>query len=193
MRLGIYVGSFDPVHKAHIHVVNHLIDNDYVDKVIIVPSVGYWDKTNLIELEKRIEMLKFYENNNIIINNTLNTLSYTYEVLRELKNIYKDDLLYLIIGADNVEKFYLWKNVDEILENKILVLPRNDIDPTEYISKYSKKDNFIRVKDFEPLYISSTEIRKKIKNNDLSNINNYLDEEVLDYIIKNNLYKGGEF
>lgn len=192
MRLGIYVGSFDPVHKAHIHVVNHLIENDYVDKVIIIPSVGYWDKTNLAELEKRIEMLKFYENNNIIINNTLNTLSYTYEVLRELKNIYKDDLLYLIIGADNVEKFYLWKNVDEILENKILVLPRNDIDPTEYISKYSKKDNFIRVKDFEPLYISSTEIRNKIKNNDLSNINNYLDEEVLDYIIKSNLYKGGE-
>ena len=60
MKLGIYVGSFNPVHKGHIKVANYLLKNNYVDKVIMLPTPNYWHKTNLLDVNKRVEMLKFY-------------------------------------------------------------------------------------------------------------------------------------
>ncbi|UKI59000.1 MAG: adenylyltransferase/cytidyltransferase family protein [Clostridium sp.] len=66
MKIAVYVGSFNPVHKSHIKVVNLVLKN-YVDKVIIVPTLAYWDKKNLIDIKDRINMLKFYERDNIII------------------------------------------------------------------------------------------------------------------------------
>ena len=67
MKIGVYVGSFNPVHIGHIHIVNYLIDNNYLDKVIIIPTKGYWDKDNLIDLKHRINMLKYLENDFIMI------------------------------------------------------------------------------------------------------------------------------
>ena len=60
MKIGVYVGSFNPVHVGHIKIVNHLLVN-YLDKVIIVPTGNYWNKNNLVDINHRISMLKFYE------------------------------------------------------------------------------------------------------------------------------------
>ena len=68
MKIGVYVGSFNPVHIGHIHIVNYLINNNYLDKVIIIPTGNYWDKNDLIDIKHRINMLKFYENDRIMIN-----------------------------------------------------------------------------------------------------------------------------
>ena len=85
MRYGVYVGSFNPVHIGHIKVCKYLIDNNYVDKVLILPTPNYWEKDNLVNINDRVEMLKFYEDDNIIVDSTHNNFSYTYEVLRSLK------------------------------------------------------------------------------------------------------------
>ena len=85
MKIGVYVGSFNPPHKGHIKIVETLIKERYVDKVIIIPTNNYWNKTNLINLNHRLNMLNFFKNENIIINNTLNNLEYTYQIIRELK------------------------------------------------------------------------------------------------------------
>ena len=61
MKLGLYVGSFNPVHNGHIKVINYLLDNDLVDKVIVLPTPNYWDKQNLLDLKTRVEMLKIIE------------------------------------------------------------------------------------------------------------------------------------
>ena len=61
MKIGVYVGSFNPVHKGHMKIVKHLIKNNYLDKVIVIPTGAYWDKQNLIDINDRISMLKFYE------------------------------------------------------------------------------------------------------------------------------------
>ena len=66
MKLGVYVGSFNPVHKGHIKIINHLLDNNYVDKILVIPTGNYWDKNDLEDIRHRINMLKFYENKNII-------------------------------------------------------------------------------------------------------------------------------
>lgn len=180
MRLGIYIGSFNPPHKGHISVVNYLINNDYIDKALIIPTLNYWNKQNLVDLKHRINMLKFYEDTNIKVDIKNNKYAYAYELLRILKKEYSDEL-YLIIGADNIVYFDKWKNYKELLNYKIIVIARNNIDIDSYIIKYSP-NNFIIVNNFPQVNISSNEIRNNLDSK-------YLDEHVRKYIINNNLYK----
>ena len=179
MKLGLYVGSFNPVHNGHIKVINYLIDNNLVDKVIVLPTPNYWDKQDIIDVKDRINMLKFFETNNIIIDSIHNNYPYTYQVIDSIKKDY-DDELYLVIGSDNLEKLHLWKNIDMILENKIIVLRRGNMDINKYLERFDK-NKFIIVDNFENIDVSSTEIRE-------GNYNN-VDSRVLEYIKSNNLYK----
>lgn len=188
MKIGVYVGSFNPIHKGHIKVANYLIENNYINQVIIIPTGAYWHKQDLIALVDRINMAKFYENENVFVNNTLNHLPYTYQVLNELKKIYPNDELYLIIGDDNLEKFHLWKNVSEILQNKVLVIPRNNIDFNKYINNFNQKENFVVIDNFSQVNVASTVIRDLIEKQELEKVLKYIDKEVLKYIIENNLY-----
>lgn len=186
MRIGVYVGSFNPVHKGHKNIIDCLLNNDYVDKVIVIPTGNYWDKSDLIDIKHRINMLKFYESNKVLINETLNHLKYTYEILRKLSN--KKDELYLIIGSDNLPKLNLWKNIDEILNNKIIVLQRDNYDMKDYIVNFKNKENFILISNYKKMDISSTYIRSLICKKNIVLLNELLDEKILEYIIDNNLY-----
>ena len=181
MKLGVYMGSFNPPHKGHIKVVNYLLDKNIVDKVLIVPTINYWDKNNLIDINDRINMLKFYESDNIIVDKENNNYCYTIDLVYVLKEKYPNDELYLIIGADNIIEFHKWKNYQELLDNKIIVMSRNNIDVLPYVEKLGK-DNFIIINDFPYIDISSTKLRNNLDSK-------YLDKKVLSYIKKNNLYE----
>ncbi len=187
MKIGVYVGSFNPVHKGHIAIAKHLINNNYIDKIIIVPTENYWDKNNLININSRIEMLKYYEDDLIKIDTNLNHLQYTYQILESLTN--ENDDLYLVIGADNLYNFHLWKNIDDIIKYKIIVIPRNNIDMDKEILRFNT-DNFILVNDYKGQDISSTNIRKLINDNEINDLNAYLDKKIIEYITINNLYRG---
>ena len=177
MRIGIYIGSFNPPHLGHKKVIDFLLEKDYVDKVVIVPTKNYWNKTNLIDIEDRINMLKYYENTNIEIDTIHNNYPYTYELLNKLKEVYPTDELYLIIGSDNLDELHEWKNIDDLLNNKIIVLKRGTIKKNPSIDD----KNIIYVEDFDNIDISSTEIRNgKFE---------YLDDNIKDYILNNKLYQ----
>ena len=183
MKIGVYVGSFNPVHKGHIKLSRHLIKNKIVDKVLMLPTSNYWYKQNLLDIKYRVEMLNLFETENIIIDNIHNKHPYTCQILESLKEDYKDDELYLVIGGDNLEKLHLWKNIDEIMKNKIVVVRRanKDIDINKYQDRFDI-NKFIIVNDFDDYEeISSTEIRKNINSP-------YLDKKVFEYIKKNKLY-----
>lgn len=188
MKIGIYVGSFNPPHKGHIKIVNHLIGK-YLDKVIIIPTGNYWDRLDLVNIDHRINMLKLYENKNIIIDDKNNNLEYTYQILNSLKLEYKDDELYLIIGADNIINFDKWKNYEQILTYNLIILNRNNIDVLEYLEKLNKKDKYVIVNDLPNIDISSTMIRNKLNNKDYD-LSMYVDDCILNYIRENNLYGG---
>ena len=132
-------------------------------------------------------MWNYYKSDNIIIDNRYNDLEYTYMILDRLKEEC-DDELYLIIGADNVINFDKWKNYKEILNNKILVIPREGIDIEKYLDKYDNKNNFILVDGFKEMDISSTNIRDLLKRKRYDEVEEYLDKEIIEYIKKNNLY-----
>lgn len=184
MKIAIYVGSFNPVHKGHIKVVKKIL-KDYVDKVIIVPTMSYWNKNNLISISDRINMLKLYETKDIVIDTKNNNYEFTYQVLRNIQNEYKNDKIYLVIGDDLLKDFDKWKNVSEILKYNIIVIRRNDID--ESIYKKYKKYNFIVTSKVSSKEISSTIVRNMIVN-DNKDVLKYIDSKVYDYIKRNNLY-----
>ena len=179
MRLGVYVGSFNPVHIGHIDVVNYLLKENYIDKVLIVPTLNYWNKSNLIDIKHRINMLKIFENEKIKIDNKNNKYIYTYELLNKLSKEY-DDELYLIMGADNIIEFDKWKNYKELLKYKIIIVNRDNIDIEKYIKKYNT-NNFTVVSNYKYIDISSTEIRNNLNSK-------YLDKKVREYINKNKLF-----
>lgn len=179
MKLGVYIGSFNPPHIGHIDIVNYLL-NGFVDKVLIVPTNGYWNKQDLVDIKHRIAMLKFFESTDVIIDSVNNNYVYTYELMRALSIQYSYDL-YLIIGADNIINFDKWKNYRELLGYKIIVMNRDNIDIFKYILKYDL-GNFIIVNDYPFIDVSSTYIR-----NNLDSL--LIDKRVLKYIKDNNLYR----
>ena len=180
MKLGIFVGSFNPVHEGHIKVANYLLNNHYVDKVLMLATPNYWDKQDLIDLKHRVNMLRFYETQNLIVDDIHNKEPYTYQVLRLIKKDYPNDELYLIIGADNIINLDKWKNIDEILVNKIIVVNRNEININKYLERFPK-EQFIVIPSFPNIDISSTEIR--------NGNHKCLKKEVKTYIERNHLYE----
>ncbi len=185
-RIGIFVGSFDPVHKGHTHIINYLLENNYLDKVVVIPTGAYWDKSLSASLEDRINMLKFFENDKVEILTQYNNLEYTYMIFEELEKVYPASYLYLIIGADNIVEFDKWKNYEQLLKHKIIVVNRNNINIDEYIEKFDKRENLIVVNNFDSTPISSTEIRQNVDNQD---VKKYIDDRVYKYIKDNNLYQ----
>lgn len=180
MRLGVYIGSFNPPHKGHIDVVNYLLKGNYVDRILIVPTLGYWNKNDLIDIRHRINMLKIFENDKIKVDTLHNEYAYTYQLMEALSKDYQDEL-YLIMGADNIIEFDKWKNYQELLKYEVIVMNRDDIDVAKYINKYHS-NNFIVVNGYKYIKVSSSEIRNNLNNK-------YLDDKVLKYIKDNNLYR----
>lgn len=181
MKIGIFIGSFNPPHLGHLDIIKYLLNKKYVDKILIVPTKNYWNKTNLIDINKRIAMLKFYENDNIKVDTSNNNYQYTYQLMRKLKKEYSHDELYLIIGADNIINFKKWKNYEELLTYNIIIMTRNNIDILKYTSHLTGK--FTVVNDYNFTDISSTKIRNNVFLN-----KKYLQKDIYQYIIENKLY-----
>lgn len=184
-RVGVFVGSFDPIHKGHIHIMKYLLQYHLVDKIILIPTGDYWDKSPKASLEDRIQMCKLIQNKQIEVSTTLNKYEYTYQVLEELEKKYPMDYLFLIMGADNIVHFDKWKNIDHLLEYNIIVVNRDNIDINKNIEKFNKKDNFIVIDNFDFLPISSTYLRANIKT---ENAKEFIDEKVWEYIKQKKLY-----
>lgn len=188
MKIGVFVGSFNPVHLGHIKIVNHLLEK-YLDRVIIVPTGNYWNKQDLIPTQDRIHMLKYYENERIIIDTENNHLPYTYQVLNQIKYQYKNDDIYLIIGADNIINFDKWKEYQTILQYHMIIINRENVDIQFYLNQLNKKDRYIITETLPNMVISSTYIRENIKKGHNEILKNKIGSEVLNYIQQNHLYQ----
>ena len=162
MRIGVYPGSFDPVHKGHIHIVRYLLKKKIVDRVLIVPTGNYWEKQDLTPVEDRIKMLEIFANERILIEKEANELPYTYQLMRELKKRWPEDELFLVLGADNLLRFDQWKNYEELLEFPFLLIRRSGIDVKKEMQRLKKTD--YQLLPLREMDISSTYIREHFQN-----------------------------
>lgn len=180
MRLGIYVGSFNPVHKGHVSIVKNILKKNLVDKVLVIVTGSYWTKNDLLPIEDRIQMWKFYENEQIIIDEAHNQIDKTFQLFRALKEEFNDEL-YLIIGADNIVTFSRWVNYQELLEYPFIVIKRDDVGKRQLkkMFKEFEKVNYT-ILDIPTIDISSTEIRNNL--DDYDKISHMIDRDVYDYL-----------
>ena len=193
MKIGVFGGSFNPSHKMHLNIGLELVNKQYVDKVIYVPTGSkYKYKNNLLPDKNRLEMLEIltnkYKNLSVDDYELKDEVVYTCETLAYFKELYPNDQIYFICGADNLSYIDKWKNGEEILKNyKILVMKRKGEDIDELLEKFKIYKNNIVVADIEQQDISSTDIRERLKNKE--EVLDELDKEVYEYIRKNKLYE----
>ena len=194
MKIGIFGGSFNPPHKMHKKIALDLIKNNYVDKIIFVPTGNkYKYKTNLLSDEIRFKMLTLMcaDNKNLEVSDyeLKDEVVYTYETLDYFKNKYKDDDIYFICGTDNLSYIDKWKNgLDVLANNKLLVVKRSTDNINDLLVKFKDyKDNIIVTNILEN-EISSTKVRREIKRRNINNIESYVEKEVFNYIVDNKLY-----
>lgn len=191
MKIGIFGGSFNPVHKMHKNISLELIEHGYLDKVIYVPTGDSYNKKGLISFEDRVNMLKLMiqKYNNLSLSEIGNNkdYGYTYQTLDYFKKKKQKADIYFICGTDNLLDFDTWKEYEYILDNyKLLVIIRNNDDVYGILDNYGKyKDNII-ITDIEARVVSSTNIRENLKKN-IRDEN--IEKEVYDYIMTKKLYK----
>lgn len=193
MKIGVFGGSFNPPHKMHLKIGLELVNKQYVDKVVYVPTGSkYKYKNNLLPDKNRLEMLNILTKNqeNLGVNDyeLKDKVVYTCETLAYFKELYPNDQIYFICGADNLSYIDKWKNGEEILNNyKIIAMKRKGEDIEELLKKFEYYQENIIVADVEQQDVSSTDIREKLKNNE--NVLDVLDKDVYEYIRKNKLYE----
>ena len=188
MKIGIFGGSFNPIHNMHLKIANYLIENKYLDKIIFVPTGDkYSYKTHMLEADKRLIMINLaIKDNPSILSSDYeikNQMVYTYETLNYFKELYHNDKIYFVCGMDNLDYLDKWQKPEEILKFPIIVVNRNK---EKMNSKFLKYKNIKQVK-IKLSSLSSTIIRKKIKDN--KSIKDLVPKDVEKYITINNLYR----
>lgn len=190
MRTGIYVGSFDPIHKGHIYLAKQLLARKIVDQIVMIATGNYWQKTLGAEINDRLAMLDLFQSDRIIIDHVNNNQQYTYQILDKIKIQHPDWQLSLIIGDDLISKFDKWQRLDRLLTYQIIVINRLDIDVDYFVKKYDQQQQFMIIKDLDKFNASSTQIRQLIKDDvNSEELKNYLDVKVIEYITKHHLYQ----
>ena len=181
MKIGVYCGSFAPVHLGHIGIIEETLKEGLADKVIVVASSDYWNKKVAFDINTRLECLKLYANENIIIDEDPVDLDapYTYVLLNQLSKKYPDDTLCLMLGADNLVSFSRWKEYEYLLNNyPFIVMNRDDLNTESLLEDLHKKD--YAVLNCDNFDVSSTYIRENI--DDYKKLEGLVDTRVLNII-----------
>lgn len=199
MRIGLFGGTFDPPHIAHIALAENILQNGDIDEIwFLVTPQNPWKTSNQLTLDAhRLEMVKLCTEglNGLIVSDYeyhLSKPTYSYQTLRSLRSNYPNHSFCLLVGGDNWEAFDHWREYEEILRHhKIIVYPRPEsrLVTSEGVEDFYKENpsapGFTTVE--APLYnISSTMIRERIlKHEDTSE---FLPRKVQEYIEHHHLY-----
>ncbi len=191
-KVGLFFGTFNPIHTGHLIIANHMAEFSDLEEIwlVVTPHNPHKKKNSLLDNHHRLEMVyracetydKLKPSN---IEFGLSQPNYTVNTLAHLQEKYPTNDFCLIMGEDNLRSFHKWKNSDVILENhEIYVYPR--ISNGDIAERYKDHPKINRI-EAPIVEISSTFIRKSIK--DSKNVRPLLDGKVWEYIDQMNFYK----
>lgn len=194
MRIALYFGSFNPIHKGHIAISEYILNGDFCDEIwlVISPQNPFKKAHTLANEIDRFEMASMAVNRSrykdrIIVSNIefeLQKPSYTINTLMYLKNKFPNHQFSIIMGEDNLNTFSKWKNWKEIINNhRLLVYPRADRGNTQL----SEHFNVLIMANAPQYCINSSQIRDLVKIG--ANIDELSTNEVVEYIKINKLYE----
>ncbi|MGB0932986.1 MAG: nicotinate (nicotinamide) nucleotide adenylyltransferase [Lishizhenia sp.] len=207
MKVGLYFGSFNPIHIGHLVIANHLANHSDLDQIwlVVSPQNPHKKKSSLLADHHRLALVKLAIDDNPKLRASdiefkLPQPSYTVNTLAYLKEEYPKNAFTLIMGEDNLRSFHKWKNYEQILKNhEIVVYPRvlttqelEKVNSGESLAKVStsidiQKENITVLKDTPIMKISSSFIRKAIKEN--KSVKYLLTPEVGKYCDEMNFYR----
>jgi nicotinate-nucleotide adenylyltransferase len=187
IRTGIFGGSFNPIHKAHIALAENILHTGMVDEVwlLVSPQNPFKKDLHLIDDTVRLEMArKAVEGHSKLkvsdFEFRLPRPSYMYHTLEELQKAYPKHEFSLIIGADNWINFDKWFRADDILKHHdILIYPRKDFE-----IQSTQLPEHVHLLDNQEIFpVSATEVREKLQQGE--DISKWVDTKV-EKILKQN-------
>ena len=191
-KIGLYFGTFNPIHSGHLTIANHLVEFSDLDEVwlVVTPHNPHKKKNTLLDDVHRLTMVRIaledypkLKASNIEFD--LPQPNYTVNTLAHLEDKYPEIDFCLIMGEDNLKSFHKWKNFDVILDQyAVYVYPR--ISEGKVESRFEDHPAIHRV-DAPIMELSSTFIRKAIK--DGKNIRPMLPDTVWKYLDEMNFYR----
>jgi nicotinate-nucleotide adenylyltransferase len=191
-QIGLYFGTFNPIHVGHLIIANYLVEFSDLDEVwmVVTPHNPLKKKNSLLDDIHRLTMVRIaveeypkLKASNIEFD--LPQPNYTVNTLVHLEEKYPTSQFCLIMGEDNLKNFHKWKNYEVILERySIYVYPR--ISEGKVESQFSGHPSITKV-DAPIMELSSTFIRKAIKNG--KQIRPMLPHSVWKYLDEMNFYR----
>lgn len=190
-RVGLFGGTFDPVHKGHISIAESFLDSGMIDElwVLLTPYPPHKQEKNPTDYQTRLKMLEaaFSDMENVTINTIENSLrkpSYSVQTIRHLKSKHPDKTFLYCMGEDSLAKFHTWKFYDQILEEcELLVAQRPGVSHEGTQEKILAHTHFV---SHTPFDISSSDIRSEIFNKE--SIREMVPEQVALIIENEQLY-----
>ena len=196
MKIGLFGGTFDPIHIGHLIVMENVINTMNLDKIYILPNSNPPHKVQnkKTDINIRIKMVRkaISDNHKIEINDydyRNNSIHYTYQTIDYFKKTYPNDKFYFIIGEDSFLDIKKWKNYEQILKENLIVFKRYSDKNSSLLSEINKIKKYnknIYLIDNIALDISSTLIRSLVK--DKKSIKYLVNDKVIEIIKKENLY-----
>ena len=164
IRIGLYGGTFDPIHNGHLYVITELLERDVVDQIVLVPAGEPWLRENapVASGEDRLKMCQLAVaeldlGDEVFVNSIeirRSGPSYTIDTVEALKATYPDDKIVLILGTDAHASIDQWHRSDELKKLvEILVIDRPDFpgSPTLDIDALNISATQVRAGDFDLL------------------------------------------
>lgn len=189
-KIGLFFGSFNPVHVGHLIIANAMLNHSDLDEVwfVVSPQNPLKERQSLLADRQRLQMVRLAIDENPRLRASdvefhLPIPSYTSLTLAHLAERYPDKEFCLIMGSDNLATFTRWRNWESILENyHLYVYPR----PGTHDSPMAKHPHVTQV-EVPMIDISSTYIREQIKQG--HDVRYLLTEPVYQYLTEMHFYK----
>ena len=189
MKIGLYFGSFNPVHVAHLIIANHILNETDIEKVwfVVSPQNPFKNESNLLNEYHRLHLVRLAteEDNRIKASDiefNLPRPSYSTNTLTYLIEKYPEHEFCILMGSDSFQNLHKWKNYESIVKNYSIYVYSRPGFPAE--NKIGAKMTLI---DAPLLQLSSTQIRKYIKEGKSTRY--MLPDKVMEEIEKGGYYK----
>jgi len=187
MKIGLYFGSFNPIHNGHLIIANHILNETDLNKIwfVVSPQNPLKQSTTLLNSYDRLHLVrKAIENDDRVkasdIEFHLPKPSYTATTLAYLKEKYPEHEFSIIMGSDSFQNITKWKNYETIIQNnELIIYKRPGFDITNNIGAQ------LTIMDAPLLEISATYIRELVRKNKSIK---YLVPEVIEQEVQNNRF-----
>lgn len=192
-KIGLFFGSFNPIHIGHLILANYILEHSDMDELwfVVSPQNPFKEKKSLLKDHNRLDMVQLAVKNypNMRASNVEFSLpqpSYTIDALTYLHEKYPDYSFSLIMGEDNLAGLHKWKNAEALIKNHHIIVYPRIFEGEKKDSELLQHENISVIKA-PVIELSATEIRDMIRTG--KNVRPMLPPEVFEYLDGSSFYK----